>query len=135
MCRWPSPAGSGDVPREVVVGDCWSRYWVRMLEMKQSVRILRQCIEQIPKEGEFKGKVPKNMKLPEAEVYFEAENPRGQLGFLVVGDGSAIPYRVKARGPSFCNLSITTHVCRNVLLADVPAIVGSIDIVMGEVDR
>lgn len=127
--------GSDGVPRDVVVGDCWSRYWVRMLEMKQSVRILRQCIEQIPAEGEFKAKVPKNMKLPEAEVYFEGENPRGQLGFLVVGDGSAIPYRVKARGPSFCNLSIATHVCREVLLADVPAIVGSIDIVMGEVDR
>jgi len=68
-------------------------------------------------------------------VYFEDENPRGQLGFLVVGDGSPIPYRVKARGPCFCNLSITTHVCRNVLIADIPAIVGSIDIVLGEVDR
>ena len=54
---------------------------------------------------------------------------------MVVGDGSAIPSRVKARGPSFCNLSITTHVCKNVLLADVPAIIGSIDVVMGEVDR
>jgi NADH-quinone oxidoreductase subunit D len=129
------PGGSDGIPREVVVGDCWSRYWVRMLELKQSVRILRQAIAQIPRDGEFKGKVPKTLKLPETEVYFEAENPRGQLGFLVVGDGSAIPYRVKARGPSFCNLSITTHVCRNVLLADVPAIVGSIDIVMGEVDR
>jgi NADH-quinone oxidoreductase subunit D len=102
--------------------------------MYQSVRILRQCLQQIP-DGDFKAKVPKNMKLPESEVYFEAENPRGQLGFLVVGDGSAIPYRVKARGPSFCNLSVVTHVCREVLLADVPAIVGSIDVVMGEVDR
>ncbi len=128
------PGGSDGVPEEVVVGDCWSRYFVRILEMRQSIRILRQCIQQIPA-GEFKGKVPKNMKLPESEVYFEAENPRGQLGFLVVGDGSAIPYRVKARGPSFCNLSVTTHVCREVLLADVPAIVGSIDVVMGEVDR
>jgi len=62
-------------------------------------------------------------------------NPRGQLGFLVVGDGSAIPSRVKARGPCFCNLSITRHVARNVLLADVPAIIGSIDVVVGEVDR
>lgn len=126
--------GSDGIPKEVVVGDSWNRYYVRMQEMKQSVRILRQCIEQIP-DGDHKAKVPKNLKLPEGEVYFEAENPRGQLGFLVVGDGSAIPYRVKARGPSFCNLSITSHVCREVLLADVPAIVGSIDIVMGEVDR
>jgi NADH-quinone oxidoreductase subunit D len=91
-------------------------------------------IEQIP-DGDVKAKLPKNLKLPEGEVYFEAENPRGQLGFLVVGDGSAIPYRVKARGPSFCNISVCNHVCRNVLLADVPAIVGSIDVVMGEVDR
>jgi NADH-quinone oxidoreductase subunit D len=128
------PGGSDGIPREAVVGDCWSRYFVRMLEMKQSVRILRQCIAQIP-EGETKAKVPKNMKLPADDVYFEGENPRGQLGFLVVGDGSAIPYRVKARGPSFCNLSITTHVCRNILLADIPAIIGSIDVVMGEVDR
>ena len=65
----------------------------------------------------------------------EIENPRGQLGFYIQGDGSAIPARVKARGPSFCNLSITSKACRNVLLADVPAIIGSIDVVMGEVDR
>jgi NADH-quinone oxidoreductase subunit D len=128
------PGGSDGIPHGVVVGDCWSRYFVRMQEMKQSVRILRQCIEQIP-DGTHKAKLPRTLKLPEDEVYFEAENPRGQLGFLVVGDGSPIPYRVKARGPSFCNLSITSHVCRNVLLADVPAIVGSIDIVLGEVDR
>ena len=90
------PGGSDGIPRDVVVGDCWSRYWVRMLEMRQSIRIIRQCLKQIPG-GDFKAKVPKNMKLPESEVYFEAENPRGQLGFLIVGDGSAIPYRVKAR--------------------------------------
>ena len=65
----------------------------------------------------------------------EVANPRGQLGFYVRGDGSTIPYRVKARGPSFCNLSIMALVCRNVLLGDVPAIIGSIDVVMGEVDR
>lgn len=129
------PGGSTGVPHGVVVGDCWSRYWVRMEEMKQSVRILRQCIKQMPTDGDYKAKVPKVLKLPNDEVYVEGENPRGQLGFLVAGDGSAIPSRVKARGPCFCNLSITTHVCRNVLLADVPAIVGSIDIVLGEVDR
>jgi NADH-quinone oxidoreductase subunit D len=127
--------GSDGIPHGVVVGDAWSRYWVRMEEMKQSVRILRQCLEQMPKEGEHMGKVPKNMKLPPDEVYLEGENPRGQLGFLIVGDNSAIPSRVKVRGPCFCNLSITTHVCRNVLIADIPAIVGSIDIVLGEVDR
>jgi len=129
------PGGSSGVPREVVVGDCWSRYWVRMEEMKQSVRILRQCIEQMPTDGDVMAKVPKVLKLPAEEIYFEGENPRGQLGFLIVGDGSAIPSRVKVRGPCFSNLSITTHVCRDVLIGDMPAIIGSIDIVLGEVDR
>ena len=128
------PGGANGIPHGVVVGDSWSRYFVRMEEMKQSVRILRQCIEQIP-DGIHKAKLPKKLKLPKNEVYFEAENPRGQLGFLVIGDGSEIPYRVKARGPCFCNLSITQHVCREILLADIPAIIGSIDIVLGEVDR
>jgi NADH-quinone oxidoreductase subunit D len=127
--------GSDGIPHGVVVGDSWSRYWVRMEEMKQSVRILRQCIAQMPTDGEYTAKVPKNMKLPPDEVYFEGENPRGQLGFLVAGDGTPIPSRVRVRGPCFSNLSITTHVCRNVLIADIPAFIGSIDIVLGEVDR
>jgi len=128
------PGGTGEVPRGVVVGDSWSRYYVRMLEMEQSVRILRQALRDIP-EGPHQAEKIKNLKMPDDEVYLEVENPRGQLGFYVRGDGSAIPARVKARGPSFCNLSITTHVCRNCLIADVPAIIGSIDVVLGEVDR
>ena len=128
------PGGTDEIPRGVVVGDCWSRYYVRVLEMTQSVRIIRQVLADLP-EGDIEAKKVKNIKLPKDEVYMEVENPRGQLGFYVQGDGSAIPARVKARGPSFCNLSITSHVCRNILLADVPAIIGSIDVVMGEVDR
>jgi len=128
------PGGTGEIPRGIVVGDCWSRYYVRVLEMRQSVRIMRQAFDTLP-DGDFRAKKSTGMKLPDDEVYFEVENPRGQLGFYVRGDGSAIPCRVKARGPSFCNLSITEKVCRNVLLADVPAIIGSIDVVMGEVDR
>jgi len=128
------PGGTGEIPRGVVVGDCWSRYYVRVLEMTQSVRIIRQALDQLPA-GDFRAPKCTTLKLPANEVYVEVESARGQLGFLVVGDGSAIPSRVKARGPSFCNLSITTHVCKNVLLADVPAIIGSIDVVMGEVDR
>ena len=128
------PGGTGDVPRGVVVGDCWSRYFVRVLEMVQSVRIVRQALDRLP-DGPHEAPKMKNRKLPADEVYVEIENPRGQLGFYVQGDGSAIPARVKARGPSFCNLSITSKACRNVLLADVPAIIGSIDVVMGEVDR
>jgi NADH-quinone oxidoreductase subunit D len=116
------------------LGDCWDRYWVKMQEMKQCVKILRQCIEQMP-EGRFRAKLPRNMKVPPGEVYVEAENPRGHLGFFIESQGGPIPYRVKVRGPSFVNLAITGELCRNVLLADVPAIIGSIDIVMGEVDR
>lgn len=128
------PGGTDGVPREVVVGDSWSRYFVRILEMKQSVRILRQCLKQIPA-GEVRAKVPRVLKLPAKEVYLEVEGARGQLGFLVAGNGTVNPRRVKIRGPSFCNLCIIPHVCRQVLLADIAAILGSIDVVMGEVDR
>ncbi|MEP0846664.1 MAG: NADH-quinone oxidoreductase subunit D [Phycisphaerae bacterium] len=126
--------GSDGIPPEVRLGDCWNRYFVRMLEMTQSCRIVRQALDQLP-DGPFKAKGGKTLKLPPREVYFEGENPRGQLGFYVRGDGSAIPNRAKCRAPSFCNISILPEVCRGVLLADVPAIIGSIDIVMGEVDR
>jgi len=128
------PGGTDEVPRGVVVGDSWNRYYMRILEMTQSVRIIRQALADLP-EGDIEAPKVKNIKLPKDEVYVEVENPRGQLGFYVQGDGSAIPARVKARGPSFCNLSITSRVCRNILLADIPAIIGSIDVVMGEVDR
>jgi NADH-quinone oxidoreductase subunit D len=116
------------------LGDCWDRYYVKMQEMKQCVRILRQVIAQMP-DGGFRAKLPRNMKVPPGEVYYEAENPRGHLGFFIESQGGPIPYRVHIRGPSFVNLAVTGEICRNVLLADVPAIVGSIDIVMGEVDR
>jgi len=125
------PVGEG---AKGTVGDSWDRYFVRILEMVQSVRIIRQALDQLP-DGEIRAKLPRTLKLPPGEVYFEAENPRGQLGFYIESDGSAIPYRVKARGPSFCNLSIASHVCRECLVADIPAILGSIDVVMGEVDR
>jgi NADH-quinone oxidoreductase subunit D len=116
------------------LGDCWDRYWVKMQEMKQCIKILRQCINQMP-EGAFRAKLPRNLKVPPGEVYCEFENPRGQLGFFIESQGGPIPYRVHIRGPSFINLAVTPILCHNVLLADVPAIIGSIDIVMGEVDR
>lgn len=128
------PGGVGEIPYGVEVGDCWSRYYVRVLEMVQSIRIIRQALDRLTP-GDVEAPKVKSVKLPDDEAYVEVENPRGQLGFYVRGDGSAIPYRVKARGPSFCNLSITQHICHDILLADVPAIVGSIDVVMGEVDR
>ncbi len=129
-----TPDGGKEIPRAAVVGDSWWRYYIRILELRQSVRIVRQALAKLPS-GPFKNEKLKALKLPAGEIYFEVENPRGQLGFYVMGDGSAIPARVKVRGPSFCNLSITSHVVKNCLLADVAAIVGSIDVVMGEVDR
>ncbi len=132
------PGGTAEIPRGVVVGDCWSRYYVRVKEMIESVKIIRQCLRDLPDADEKEGicnKKCKTVKLPDDEVYMEIENPRGQLGFYVKGDGSAIPARVKARGPSFCNLCVLEYAGKNCLLADIPAIIGSMDVVMGEVDR
>lgn len=129
--EWDVCVGDG---RMGTLGDCWDRYWVKMAEMKQCCRMLRQCIEQIP-DGSHRAKLPRAMKVPPGEVYCEYENPRGHLGFYIESQGGTIPYRVKIRGPCFVNLAVTGELCRNVLLADVPAIIGSIDIVMGEVDR
>ncbi|HWL94456.1 MAG TPA: NADH-quinone oxidoreductase subunit D [Phycisphaerae bacterium] len=128
------PVGSGEKGR---TGDCWDRYIVRVREMEEAVRIIRQALEKLRGTAgqETLHKKGKSLKLPEDEIYFEIENPRGQLGFYVAGDGSTIPSRVKARGPSFCNLCVTERVCHNVLLGDMAAIIGSLDVVMGEVDR
>ena len=116
------------------LGDCWDRYWVKMEEMRQCCKILRQCLKQLP-EGQFRAKLPRAMRVPAGEVYAEYENPRGHLGFFIESQGGTMPYRLKIRGPSFVNLAATNELCRGVLLADVPAIIGSIDVVMGEVDR
>jgi NADH-quinone oxidoreductase subunit D len=105
-----------------------------MEEMRQCCKILRQCIKQVPA-GPFRAKLPRAMRVAPGEVYAEYENPRGHLGFFIESQGGTMPYRFKIRGPSFVNLACTGELCRGVLLADVPAIVGSIDIVMGEVDR
>lgn len=124
------------------VGDCWDRYWVRMLEMKESIKIIRQCLKMIPDSsddaatgGRHRVKLPKNFKPNPGEVYVEMDNPRGILGFFIESQGLTQPYRVKARSGAFSNLGVLPELCRNVLLADVPAIIGSIDIVMGQVDR
>jgi NADH-quinone oxidoreductase subunit D len=116
------------------VGDCWDRYWVRMGEMLESCKIVEQALDALP-EGPFMTKMPRTLSLPAGEVYVPCENPRGELGYYIVSDNKPKALRIKARGPSFCNLSITNAVCRQILLADVVAVLGSIDIVLGEVDR
>lgn len=140
-------------------GDCYDRYLVRMEEMRQSVRILRQVLANLP-EGpinvaDAKGLLPKKEKVlmkmeelihhfiiatqgidaPAGEVYFAAENPKGELGFYINSTGGGVPHRLKIRAPSFLNLSIISKLIPGHMLSDIPAVLGSLDFVMGECDR
>lgn len=141
-------------------GDCYDRYLVRMEEMRQSVRIIRQITANMP-DGPWyaeeakkiyapsKEKILTSMEeliqnfmivtqgpqMPPGEVYFEAENPKGALGFFIVSKGGGVPYRLKIRGPSFCNLSILPKVAVGAMVSDLVSILGSLDFVMGECDR
>jgi NADH-quinone oxidoreductase subunit D len=124
------------VPVEAVLGDCWHRFYVRMLEVVQSVDLCRQAIDRYSTSTGSHGEPIKLMqKLPKGETYLETECPKGQMGFYLVSSGESIPWRARARSSSFCNLSVTNALCRGCLIADVPAIVGSLDVVMGEIDR
>lgn len=125
-----------DAPREVILGDNWCRFYVRMLEVIQAIRLVRQSIPKYKAAtGSHREVFKLNTKLPKDEVYLETEAPRGQMGFYVIGNGEGNPLRVRAKSSCFCNVAITDQICRDVPLADVPAIVGSLDIVMGEIDR
>ncbi|MHB9154627.1 MAG: NADH-quinone oxidoreductase subunit D [Endomicrobiales bacterium] len=115
-------------------GDSLDRYRVRMEEMRQSVRIIEQVLDKLP-QGEIMAKVPRVIKPEPGEVYARIEAPRGELGFFVVSDGSAKPYRLKIRAPSFSNLSVLGELVKGLKIADTVAILGSIDIVLGDVDR
>lgn len=141
-------------------GDCYDRWLVRLEEMYQTIRIIRQVIDKMP-DGPWyaeeakkifsppKSKIMTSMEeliqnfmlvtegpqLPAGEVYFEAENPKGALGFYIVSKGGGVPYRMKIRSPSFCNLSILSKMCVGHMVADIPVILGSLDFVLGECDR
>ncbi len=115
-------------------GDTYDRYLVRLEEMRQARRIILQAIDGIP-EGDFTAKVPKVLKPPKGEVYHSIEAPKGELGFYVISDGSTKPYRVKIKGPSFYNLQALKKMCLGHYVADVVAIIGTLDIVLGEIDR
>jgi len=133
---YPADEDYPDVPATAVLGDCWHRFYVRMLEVIQSIKLVRQAMQRYSTaSGDHGVPIKFNLKLPRGEVYLETEAPRGQMGFYLVSDGTAIPWRVRARSSCFCNLSITSEICQNCLIADIPAIVGSLDIVMGEIDR
>lgn len=123
-------------PRGSVIGDCWHRFYVRMAEVLQSIHICKQALDQYPSAaGSHRVEPPR--VLPAGEVYVETEAPRGQMGFHVVGrpNKEAVPLRVRARSGCFSNLSVVEELCRGCLVGDIPAILGSLDIVMGEIDR
>jgi NADH-quinone oxidoreductase subunit D len=140
-------------------GDCYARYQVRMEEMRQSIRICAQVLDQMPA-GPINLVDPKNVlpdkdrvlmsmeelihhfivatqgiEAPAGEVYFAAENPKGELGFYIHSKGGGVPYRLKIRSPSYCNLSIVSRLLPGHMVSDIPAILGSLDFVMGECDR
>ncbi|MEM9226431.1 MAG: NADH dehydrogenase (quinone) subunit D [Verrucomicrobiota bacterium] len=142
------------------VGDCYDRYLVRLWEMRESVKIVRQAIDKIPDGAWYaedakkifappKDKILTSMEeliqnfmlvtegpqMPEGEVYFEAENPKGVLGFFIHSKGGGVPYRMKIRSPSFCSLSILPHILPGMMMSDIPVVLGSLDFVMGECDR
>jgi NADH-quinone oxidoreductase subunit D len=140
-------------------GDCYDRYLVRVEECRQSIRIMKQCIEMMPdgpvsatdgkvvppKRGEMKRSMEalihhfklytEGYHVPDGEVYAAVEAPKGEFGVYLVGDGSNKPYRCKIRAPGFAHLQAMDYLCRDHMLADVSAILGSLDIVFGEVDR
>lgn len=133
------PIGSGAMGQ---IGDCWDRTWVRVEEVKESVRIIEQCIEQLTgphkrtRDFDPREMVPKKIRPKAQDLYVRAENPKGELGFFFRTDGrSDIAVRCKARGCSFSNLSILPAISKGYMVADLIAIVGSLDFVMGEVDR
>lgn len=134
--RYPQAEHLPRAPRQAVVGDCWHRYFVRMYEIEQAAGLVRQALEKYAScEGPIGTPIKHSQKLPKGEAYLETESPRGQMGFFVVGNNSPVPWRVRVRSSSFCNLSVLPELCRGALIADVPAILGSLDIVLGEVDR
>jgi len=125
------PVGTGEVG---AVGDSFDRYMVRMKEMQESCKILRQCFKQIP-EGPVVAKVPRKFKPPKADAYIRVESARGDMGWFCMSDGTEFPYRTHVRTGSFSAMSIIDYLSRGLMLADLVAVIASLDIVAPEVDR
>jgi NADH-quinone oxidoreductase subunit D len=132
--KFDVPVGRGEMGQ---VGDCWDRYMVRVREMRESVKIIRQALRGIPAGDFCDKKAYRGVKPPKGEAYHKVEGARGEVGFYLVSDGSVKPYRLKARGPSFSNISVLDALTSrgDCMVADMVALIGSFDIVMGEVDR
>lgn len=115
-------------------GDSYDRYVVRVLEIRESIKIVRQAIGSVP-DGPLQAKVPRVLKVPAGTVYVRAENPKGEMGYYIVSQGGRIPYRVKIRSASFSNISIMSKLAVGQLIPDLVATMGSLDFVLGDVDR
>lgn len=126
------PIGTGAMGS---VGDCWDRYYVRMRELEESVKIVRQALDAMPRDGDVHASLPKKIRPKAGHIYSRSESPRGDLGFYVVSDGSDTPTRLKMRSPAFTALSCLDEIARGWMISDVIAILGSLDIVLGEIDR
>jgi len=116
------------------VGSCWDRYMVRIREVMESCKIIRQAVAKLTP-GDVRESIPKRIKPPAGEVYMRTECPRGELGYYLVSDGSTKPYRLKVKSPCFTVMSAFRKISRGAMIADIVAILGSFDIVLGEVDR
>lgn len=133
------PVGKGEMGE---LGDCWDRTWVRVKECYESIKIIEQCLDRLKGEHQRtksfdpRAVVPKKIRPKAQDLYVRAENPKGETGFYFRADGrSDVPFRCKARGASFINLSVINELAKGGLIADLIAVIGSIDIVLGEVDR
>lgn len=115
-------------------GDCYARYLVRMQEMRQSLSIVEQLIDNIP-EGDFQTKTKAVLKLPKGEFYSRVETARGEFGVYIISEGGTTPYRIKFRSPGFCNLSALDHMARGYKIGDLVAIMGTLDLVIPDIDR
>lgn len=115
-------------------GDCYEVYLCRVAEMEQSLRIIEQALDRLP-DGPFRAKVPRKLKLPQGDCTYSVETARGELSYYLVSDGSDVPYRLKIRVPSFSNLSLLQELCRNMLLSDLIMALGTLDLVIPEIDR
>lgn len=116
-------------------GDCWDRWWVRLQEIREAAKIIQQAIDGVPPSGPLQAKVPKIIKVPKGETYVRAENPKGEMGYYLVSDGGTGPYRLKIRSASFSNLTILPWILEGALVPDIIAVMGSLDFVLGDVDR
>lgn len=115
-------------------GDSYDRYWVLVQEMKESAKIAEQALLGLPS-GSHIGQVPKRLTIPKGDIWVKAENPLGELGYYIISDGEARPYRMKVRTPSFSNVSVIPHMLRGAYVPDMVAVLGSMFFVVGDIDR